>query len=233
MSEFKGTVDLSKPFLEQQVIAEFLKISPDASFPTAIMYRLLSIAENFIQSKLNESRAEIVSLRLNCEFLKKGTLTSDGTQKPESLGLYWVGGGTEASYKKILDQAAISSEKPPDFALAHKELDQLTSRICEVLAVKAPQDVKEKVEIVTFLNIKVIVNASKLAPTPLERATQFPSNFRDFRTEESSPSGSVQKQFYFLDENSCCTTDTGTDGFDFSPVQVAGNSPCDYSTRCP
>jgi hypothetical protein len=216
MSEFKETVDLSKPFLEQQAIAKFLDISPDASFPTAIMYRLLSIAENFVQSKLNESGSgsEIVSLRLNCEFLKKGTLTSNGTQKPESLGLYWVGGGTEASYDNLLDEKARSSEKPPNTALAHKELDKLTSRIYEVLAEKAPQDVKKKVEIVAFLNVKVIVNVSKLAPTLLERAPKFPGNFKTFRTEASIPGGNGQEQFYVLQENSCCTTATGKFYFD-------------------
>jgi hypothetical protein len=230
MSEFKGTVDLSKPFLEQQAIAKFLDISPDASFPTAIMYRLLSIAENFVQSKLNESGAAIVSLRLNCQFIKKGTLTSDGTQKPkpESLGLYWVGGGTEASYNKILhkDQESISSEKPTDIDLAHKELDQLTSRICEILAAKAPQDVKEKVEIVAFLNIKVIVNASKSAPTPLERATKFPRNFSVFRTDDNISSGSVQEQLYVLrEQNPCCSSESGSFYFNIeNECDLEGNT---------
>jgi hypothetical protein len=191
------------------------------------MYRLLSIAENFVQSKLNESGAEIVSLRLNCEFLKKGTLTSDGLQKPESLGLYWVGGGTEASYKKILDQASISSEKAPEIALAHKELDQLTSRIYEVLEAKALQDVKEKVEIVAFLNIKVIVNASKLAPTPLKPVPKFPGNFSILHTEASILNGNGQEQFYLLGKNSCCTTRNGV-RYDFDQL-----GDCDYDTTCP
>jgi hypothetical protein len=179
------------------------------------MYRLLSIAENFVQSELNKSGSEIVSLRLNCELLKKGTLTSDGIQNPESLGLYWVGWGTEASYNSPLDQEARSSEKSPDTNLSHEELDQLTSRIYEVLLTQASQDLKGKADIVAFLDIDVILPESTIIETRL----RLPRNFRSHRLEENVP-----RRFHFYSERPCCATNS-------SYARNASDG-CNYQKNC-
>jgi hypothetical protein len=223
MDEFRGTVSLSKPFLEQQEIADFLQISPQASFPRVILYRLLSVAEGFIQARLSEqtSESELVSLRLNCEFLKKGSLTESRTQEPETIGFYWVAWGSKATYDEILDPETVATGSSPEIPLVHEELDQLTSRIYEVLMVQAPHDLKEQIDIVAFLDINLTISESIIETSPVERLLKFPRNFRTFRLEEG---GIIRRRFYLSRSNPCCSTNI--------TYKRLPDENCDYHDPC-
>lgn len=223
MDEFRGTVSLSKPFLEQQEIADFLQISPQASFPRVILYRLLSVAEGFIQARLSEqtSESELVSLRLNCEFLKKGSLAESRTQEPETIGSYWIAWGSEATYGEILDPETVATGESPEIPIVHEELDQLTSRICEVLTAQAPHDLKEQIDIVAFLDINLTISESIIETSPVERILRLPRNFGTFRLEED---GVIRRRFYLLRSNPCCAANT--------TYKRKSNKKCNYQESC-
>ncbi len=223
MDEFRGTVSLSKPFLEQQEIADFLQISPQASFPRVTLYWLLSVAECFIQARLGEqsSESELVSLRLNCEFLKKGSLTESRTQEPETIGFYWVAWGSKATYDEILDPETVATGSSPEIPIVHEELDQLTSRIYEVLMAQAPHDLKEQIDIVAFLDINLTISESIIETSPVERLLRLPRNFRTFRLEEG---GVIRRRFYLRRLNPCCATST--------TYKRKSNNKCNYRKTC-
>lgn len=223
MDEFRGTVSLSKPFLEQPEIADFLQISPEASFPRVTLYRLLSVAEHFIQARLSEqsSEFELVSLRLNCEFLKKGSLTESRDQEPEIIGLYWVAWGSEATYDQILDPETVATGSSPEIPIVHEELDQLTSRIYEVLMAQAPHDLKEQIDIVAFLDINLTISESIIDTSSVERLLRLPRNFGTFRLEEG---GIIRRRFYLSRSNPCCATNT--------TYKRKPNKRCNYQITC-
>lgn len=199
MDDFRGTVSLDEPFLDQEEIADFLQISPQSPFPRVILYRFLSVVECFIQANLNEqsSETELVGLRLNCGLLKKGSLTGNGTLEPEIIGSYWVAWGAESVYDEVPDPIE-ALETTPETPLSHEDLDQLISRIYEVLIAQVPDDLKEQIDIVTSLDINLITSKSEI-----ERRLGFPGNFIANRLDSDE---TILRRFRRVTVRPCCAT---------------------------
>lgn len=166
MNEFRGTVRLDQPFLEQPEVAEFLQPSPGDSFPRSAMYRLLSVSECFLQARLAEQ--SLTKLRLNCEFLK----SDDEAKNLESYSIEWT---QKTSCEDILDSEVLEPYQIPEETEIRETLDALAERIHEVLILQAVSSKKEEVTIQSYLSVDLATPTPVAAPPPVRFAFFAPA----------------------------------------------------------
>ncbi|MGD1937529.1 MAG: hypothetical protein ACFCA4_08245 [Cyanophyceae cyanobacterium] len=200
MSEFKGTVSLDKPFLEQPEIAEFLEFPEDLAFPRAILNRLIVIIERFILDDLRHeystSAPRLAGLQLICEF-STGEMADDGEDlENENRWVHRTGWVSRPTLEP--DHETLNSTER---WLLHEKLNRLNSRCHECVVARALRSHNEKLRVATAIDVDFLISESDTGEDYIVLSRGL---------EGSGAAGEIETVIKLQQQTSCCVSDNGT-----------------------